>query len=111
MSDVGIGLAGIGLLFLLLAMRVPIGMALALGRRSAIPLIRIFSITFIEFWRGVPLITVLFFATYMLPLFLPVSPSPLSPQPLGSRPSRLRSERLRALRGAPPRSPLPGVPR
>jgi general L-amino acid transport system permease protein len=49
----------------------PIGIALALGRRSTIPLIRIFSITFIEFWRGVPLITVLFFATYMLPLFLP----------------------------------------
>ncbi|KQW23107.1 amino acid ABC transporter permease [Afipia sp. Root123D2] len=49
----------------------PVGMALALGRRSTIPLIRIFSITFIEFWRGVPLITVLFFATYMLPLFLP----------------------------------------
>ncbi|MDW4746792.1 ABC transporter permease subunit, partial [Escherichia coli] len=33
--------------------------------------IRIFSIAFIEFWRGVPLITVLFFATYMLPLFVP----------------------------------------
>ncbi|MET4804454.1 amino acid ABC transporter permease [Bradyrhizobium sp. LB11.1] len=49
----------------------PIGIALALGRRASIPLIRIFSITFIEFWRGVPLITVLFFATYMLPLFLP----------------------------------------
>lgn len=49
----------------------PIGIALALGRRSTIPLIRIFSIAFIEFWRGVPLITVLFFATYMLPLFLP----------------------------------------
>jgi len=49
----------------------PIGIALALGRRSSIPLIRIFSIAFIEFWRGVPLITVLFFATYMLPLFLP----------------------------------------
>jgi general L-amino acid transport system permease protein len=49
----------------------PIGIALALGRRSTIPLIRLFSITFIEFWRGVPLITVLFFATYMLPLFLP----------------------------------------
>ena len=49
----------------------PVGVALALGRRSTIPLIRIFSITFIEFWRGVPLITVLFFATYMLPLFLP----------------------------------------
>ena len=30
-----------------------------------------FSIAFIEFWRGVPLITVLFFATYMLPLFVP----------------------------------------
>jgi general L-amino acid transport system permease protein len=49
----------------------PIGIALALGRRSTIPLIRIFSIAFIEVWRGVPLITVLFFATYMLPLFLP----------------------------------------
>ncbi len=49
----------------------PVGIALALGRRSTIPLIRFFSITFIEFWRGVPLITVLFFATYMLPLFVP----------------------------------------
>ncbi len=49
----------------------PIGIALALGRRSTIPLIRVFSVVFIEFWRGVPLITVLFFATYMLPLFLP----------------------------------------
>ncbi len=49
----------------------PVGMALALGRRSSIPLVRIFSVAFIEFWRGVPLITVLFFATYMLPLFLP----------------------------------------
>src|SRR6201996_1381367 len=49
----------------------PIGIALALGRRSTIPLIRFFSIAFIEVWRGVPLITVLFFATYMLPLFLP----------------------------------------
>jgi general L-amino acid transport system permease protein len=49
----------------------PIGIALALGRRSTIPLIRLFCVGFIEFWRGVPLITVLFFATYMLPLFLP----------------------------------------
>ena len=49
----------------------PIGIALALGRRSTIPLIRTFSVAFIEFWRGVPLITVLFFATYMLPLFMP----------------------------------------
>ncbi len=50
---------------------IPIGIALALGRRSTLPLIRISSIAFIEFWRGIPLITVLFFATYMLPLFLP----------------------------------------
>jgi general L-amino acid transport system permease protein len=50
---------------------IPVSIALALGRRATIPLIRIFSIAFIEFWRGVPLITVLFFATYMLPLFLP----------------------------------------
>jgi general L-amino acid transport system permease protein len=49
----------------------PIGIALALGRRSTIPLIRLSSIAFIELVRGVPLITVLFFATYMLPLFMP----------------------------------------
>lgn len=49
----------------------PIGILLALGRRSKMRLVRWASIAFIEFWRGVPLITVLFFATYMLPLFLP----------------------------------------
>jgi general L-amino acid transport system permease protein len=49
----------------------PLGIMLALGRRSSLPLIRWCSIVFIEFWRGVPLITVLFFATYMLPYFLP----------------------------------------
>lgn len=49
----------------------PFGILLALGRRSRLPLVKISSILFIEFWRGVPLITVLFFATYMLPLFLP----------------------------------------
>jgi general L-amino acid transport system permease protein len=49
----------------------PLGILLALGRRSKLPIVRTLSITFIEFWRGVPLITVLFFATYMLPLFLP----------------------------------------
>jgi general L-amino acid transport system permease protein len=51
----------------------PIALLLALGRRSSLPLVRWFSIGFIEFWRGVPLITVLFFATYMLPFFLPGS--------------------------------------
>ena len=49
----------------------PLGIVLALGRRSSLPLVRWFCIIFIEFWRGVPLITVLFFATYMLPFFLP----------------------------------------
>jgi general L-amino acid transport system permease protein len=49
----------------------PLGILLALGRRSEFPLVRTFCIIFIEFWRGVPLITVLFFATYMLPFFLP----------------------------------------
>jgi general L-amino acid transport system permease protein len=49
----------------------PLGILLALGRRSELPAVQAFSVVFIEFWRGVPLITVLFFATYMLPLFLP----------------------------------------
>ena len=49
----------------------PIGVALALGRRSNMPVIRLVSIIFIEFWRGVPLITVLFMSSVMLPLFLP----------------------------------------
>ncbi len=49
----------------------PLGMLLALGRRSEMPVIRMLSIGFIEFWRGVPLVTVLFMASVMLPLFLP----------------------------------------
>jgi general L-amino acid transport system permease protein len=51
----------------------PLGILLALGRRSELPVVRSASVIFIEFWRGVPLITVLFFATYMMPLFLPGS--------------------------------------
>ena len=51
----------------------PLGILLALGRRSQLPIVRTFCVVFIEFWRGVPLITVLFFATYMLPFFLPDS--------------------------------------
>ena len=51
----------------------PLGVVLALGRRSRLPIIRTLCVVFIEFWRGVPLITVLFFATYMLPFFLPTS--------------------------------------
>ncbi len=49
----------------------PLGILLALARRSDLAAVRSVSIIFIEFWRGVPLVTVLFFATYMLPLFLP----------------------------------------
>jgi len=50
---------------------VPIGIILALGRRSRMPIVRWVSVGFIEFVRGVPLITVLFMASVMLPLFLP----------------------------------------
>jgi len=46
-------------------------LALALGRRSSIPLIRIFSSHSSSSGAGFRLITVLFFATYMLPLFVP----------------------------------------
>ncbi len=49
----------------------PIGMLLALGRRSELPTIKYFSVGFIEFWRGVPLITVLFMSSVMFPMFLP----------------------------------------
>ena len=49
----------------------PLGILLALGRRSKLPIVRLMSIVFIELWRGVPLITVLFMASVMLPLFLP----------------------------------------
>lgn len=79
----GLGLAGVstklwgGLLITLvvaatgIAASLPLGILLALGRRSSLPLVRWLSIAFIEFWRGVPLITVLFMASVMLPLFLP----------------------------------------
>lgn len=46
------------------------GILLALGRRSHMPIVRILSVIFIEFWRGVPLITVLFMSSVMLPLFM-----------------------------------------
>jgi general L-amino acid transport system permease protein len=49
----------------------PIGILLALGRRSRMPIVRYFCIGFIEIWRGVPMVTVLFMANVMLPLFLP----------------------------------------
>ncbi len=63
-----IALAGIG-------GSLPIGVLLALGRRSDLPVIRWFCIGFIELWRGVPLVTVLFMASVLLPLFLPAGVS------------------------------------
>lgn len=55
-----------------IVLSLPFGILLALGRRSTnMPIIQTFCIIFIEFWRGVPLITVLFMASVMLPLFLP----------------------------------------
>ncbi|MGA8919441.1 MAG: amino acid ABC transporter permease [Pseudolabrys sp.] len=54
----------------------PLGILLALGRRSHMPAVRTLSIVFIEFVRGVPLVTVLFMAGVMLPLFVPEQLSP-----------------------------------
>ena len=54
----------------------PIGILLALGRRSTMPAVKLLSVIFIEFVRGVPLITVLFMASVMLPLFVPEAWSP-----------------------------------
>jgi general L-amino acid transport system permease protein len=58
--------ATVGIVFSL-----PFGILLALGRRSKLPIVRLISVIFIEFVRGVPLITVLIMANTMLPLFLP----------------------------------------
>ncbi|MBL8582467.1 MAG: amino acid ABC transporter permease [Rhizobiaceae bacterium] len=49
----------------------PLGVILALGRRSQLPVVKMLCVIFIEMVRGVPLITVLFMATKMLPLFMP----------------------------------------
>ena len=59
-----LGFTGIALAF-------PLGIILALGRRSNLPVISMVCTLFIEFIRGVPLITLLFFGMVMLPLFLP----------------------------------------
>ena len=49
----------------------PIGILLALGRRSNLPVVKVFSVLFIEIIRGVPLVTLLFMTQVVLPLFLP----------------------------------------
>lgn len=57
--------------FVGIAVSLPLGIALALGRRSKMPVIKMLCVIFIEMIRGIPLVTVLFMASYMLPLFLP----------------------------------------
>ena len=59
-------IAGVGIVLSL-----PIGVMLALGRRSKLPIVSLLCTIFIEIWRGVPLITVLFMASNMFPLFMP----------------------------------------
>ena len=54
-----------------IVLSLPFGILLALGRRSEMPVIKAACVTYIELWRGVPLITVLFMASVMLPLFFP----------------------------------------
>ena len=54
----------------------PLGILLALGRQSKLPIVRYFSIGYIELIRGVPLVTVLYMADILLPLFLPVDVRP-----------------------------------
>jgi len=59
-----------------IVLSLPLGILLALGRRSRMPTVKLFSVMFIEFVRGVPLITVLFMASVMLPLFVPEALEP-----------------------------------
>lgn len=61
-------LSGVGIV-----LAFPLGIILALGRRSEMPVVRNICIIYIEFWRGVPLITVLFMVSVMLPLAQPAS--------------------------------------
>jgi general L-amino acid transport system permease protein len=57
--------------FVTVAGSLPLGILLAFGRRSQLPVVRMLSVSYIELWRGVPLLTVLFMSAVVLPLFLP----------------------------------------
>jgi general L-amino acid transport system permease protein len=61
--------------FVTVAGSLPLGILLALGRRSELPVVRTLSIGYIELWRGVPLLTVLFMSAVLVPLFLPAGVS------------------------------------
>ena len=54
-----------------ITLSLPIGIALALGRRSHLPVVKILCVTFIEVFRGVPLITLLFMSRHLVPLAFP----------------------------------------
>lgn len=54
----------------------PLALLVALGRRSTLPAIRSLCVVYVELVRGVPLISVLFMASFMFPLFLPANQSP-----------------------------------
>lgn len=64
-------LVTLSLSFVGIAVSLPLGIVLALGRRSKMPIVKMLCVVFIETVRGIPLITVLFMASVMLPLFLP----------------------------------------
>src|SRR5690606_14429708 len=57
--------------FVGISVSLPLGIVLALGRRSKMPVVKLICVIFIETVRGVPLVAVLFMASVMLPLFLP----------------------------------------
>lgn len=57
--------------FVTVAGSLPLGIVLAFGRRSQLPVVRSLSVGYIEVWRGVPLLTVLFMSTVVMPLFMP----------------------------------------
>ena len=54
-----------------ITLSLPIGIALALGRRSALPVVKLLCVVFIEVFRGVPLITLLFMSQVLVPLAFP----------------------------------------
>lgn len=70
-GDWGGLLLNVTLCFVAVILALPLGVLLAFGRESAAPVTRALSIAFVEFWRGVPLLAVLFMGLVMLPLFLP----------------------------------------
>lgn len=70
-SDWGGLMLNIVITFIAVLLSLPLGIALAFGRQSELPVVRWGSIAFIEGWRGSPLLAVLFMGLIMLPMFLP----------------------------------------